>query len=157
LILGPTHYCGATRVAPTVAITAGHCVNDGLCGTATDFLGISVECEVAGVSQTTDFATLSLSPGSYADVVQIGRYKDGEDVECVSHKPAPHTRRRVASAREMTPPCVGSVCLPDTIRLYGYFVPGESGSGCFQDGKLVAVISMSNPPQKRAWATLVAE
>jgi hypothetical protein len=157
LMLGPAPYCGATRVSPRLAISARHCIDDMLCGTAVDSHGVSVECEVASLSETTDVATLTLSPGSYADVVQTAAFDENSDVECISHKPMPYTRRRMHAVRETEPPCVQGVCLPNTIRLSGYVVPGESGSGCFQHGKLVAVLSVSNPGRKQAWATLVRE
>jgi hypothetical protein len=157
LALGPVGYCGATRIGPRIGVTAAHCINDGICGTATDVHGVAVECEVESISKTTDVATFTLAQGSYADSVPLARYQDGKDVECVSHKPHAYTRRRMRSVREIDAPCLQGVCLPNTIRLSGYVVPGESGSGCFQDGKLVAVISISNPSRKTAWATLVLE
>lgn len=138
-----------------MAVTAKHCIQDGLCGTATDRSGVSVQCEVVALSDTTDTGTIRLAPGSYADISGIAEYREGIPLECVSHKPFPFTRRSVEASREIDAPCVGSWCLPNTIQLEGYFVPGESGSGCFQDNKLVAVISVSSPATKRAWATLV--
>lgn len=155
LALGPAFYCGAVRIAPDMAITARHCITDGLCGTATDIHGVSVQCEVAALSETADVGTINLAPGTYAEISQLGEYKDGVQLECVSHRPFPFTRRTMTAVRETTPPCIGTICLPNTIRLDGYVVQGESGSGCWQGDKLVAVISVTDLNHKRAWATLV--
>lgn len=155
LALGPAFYCGAVRIGKDLAVTAKHCIQDGLCGTATDRSGVTVQCEVESMSVTTDVGTVRLSPGSYADVIGVAEYREGVPLECTTHKPFPFSRRSVEAHREIDAPCLGNLCLPNTIRLEGYFIPGESGSGCFQEGKLVAVISVSAPAKKQAWATLV--
>ena len=139
LILGPTLYCGATRTGPTEATTARHCISDGLCGTATDRRGNTVSCEAARLEEDRDVGRLHIDPDSSAAVVEIGRFVPGVAV-LVSHIPAPFSEQRIV-AYDYHDLEIEGTPLTGLIAWEGPCAPGQSGSGVFQDGRLVAVVT----------------
>jgi hypothetical protein len=141
LALGVNPFCVATRVGPTLAITARHCVDDGLCTTATDYTGHSVRCSVELLAPgARDLAYIRLAPGSNADIASVGRFQPGT-VTTVSNKPLFATHRDV-EATYAEPELIGGgpsgpIIIDHLITFDGLYVRGESGGGVFQNGRLV--------------------
>lgn len=157
LILGPNAYCGAARISQSRGITARHCVEDMICGTATDSDGNSVRCEVESLGpEGYDVAFIKLAPGLTATPMPLGRFVPGP-VEIVSFKPAPFSRKVLPATFPLAPPPAPfgeTVPLRHLFRLEGVLVPGESGSPIVQNGRIVGVVSISKPDHAYAHGTL---
>lgn len=154
LILGPNAYCGAALISPSRAVTAKHCVDDGICGTATDQHGNSVRCEVESMgSEGYDVAFIRVAPGLQADPMPIGSFTPGP-VDLVTFKPMPFSYKRLDASFSLTGrEEVQGTEFRHIIQVSGILIPGESGSPVIQNGRIVAVVTASNPGELRAYVT----
>lgn len=154
LILGPNAYCGAALISPSRAVTARHCVEDNICGTATDQYGNSVRCEVESLgSEGYDVAFLRVAPGLRATPMPIGKFTPGP-VDLVTFQPMPFSYKRLDATFSLTgEEEVQGVELRHILQVAGIIVPGESGSPVIQRGRIVAVVTASNPGRMVAYVT----
>ncbi len=154
LVLGPNAYCGAAMISPSRAVTARHCVDDGICGTATDQYGNSVRCEVESMGDVGyDVAFIRLAPGLQATPMSIGKFTPGP-VDLVTFKPVPFSYKRLDATFSLDGHAsVEGVDLRHIIQVAGILVPGESGSPVIQNGRIVAVVTASNPGRMTAYVT----
>jgi hypothetical protein len=142
-------YCGATRLTDGRIATAKHCVDffsqNARVGYAVDARGESTSAYLSSLAADRDFALLTGTPSPYS--VDVGTFREGL-VLIVSHIPFRNTKRLVNAYH--IPPTEATAedgtkhLIEHLIAIAEPCAPGESGSGVYQDGKLVAVVTATN-------------